>query len=160
MRPSKAPARENSNFEYFVKQAEEAEARKAQNNNNNNTNNNNANNNNKSEEPSVNMAKSKSMPRVESKWGIFDPPAKKGTMRRLDGASLMGGGGANNANNAIIERHLAEDDDTLKVFMQAWNMLDTFEGIIFFFLSFVFLFFFFPFLARICSIAHFILSLP
>lgn len=162
MRPAKAPARENSNFDYFVKQVEEAESRKAaqQNNNaskpneskpNNATNNtptstptnnnatpknvttknatpNNATPNNvttiNNDDVSASLVKSKSMSRVESRWGIFDPPAamKKGTMRRIDGASLP----KDDANNIILDKQIA-DEESLKVFMQAWNMLDTFE---------------------------------
>lgn len=120
LRPTKGPARENSNFDYFVKQVEAAEAKKAGQNNNNN------NNNNKDNEPpaTLNMAKSRSMPRVESRWGIFDPPMK-GTMKRVDGASLMPG--QNKDENHELDRQIVHDDASLKVFMQAWNMLDTFE---------------------------------
>ena len=45
-------------------------------------------------------------------------------MRFFDGGTKK----KSNKNDAIMGKQIAEDDASLKVFMQAWNMLDTFEG--------------------------------
>jgi hypothetical protein len=82
------------------------------------------------------LPKSKSLPRTESKWGIFDKSlsaasgasaAVPGSIRLFD-TTRKKYGKQDDKNNALMGRQIAEDDESLKVFMQAWNMLDTFEG--------------------------------
>ncbi len=101
---SKSQHRVNSNFEDFMRMAREQEARSK-------------------------LASSHSMPDIANNVQmvvVTEPPRPAPTKSPI--LEVPPPKKPEHKEDSVMDKQIAEDDESLKVFLQAWNTIDTFEG--------------------------------